>query len=75
MNRYSELYENSVNPFASFGRDEKLQRYRNLNPADKALYNVMQLFMATKYTRLTLFVYMTSLHLLVFITLWSRVHS
>ena len=35
--RYSQLYEEKVNPFAAFARKERQQRYDGLSPADKVM--------------------------------------
>ena len=72
--RYSEQYEATLNPFAAFHRDERVTRYKALNPAEKLLLNTSQFFLATKATRLALFGYIVVLHALVFLTLWNLVH-
>uniref|UniRef100_A0A6B2L017 CASP C-terminal domain-containing protein n=1 Tax=Arcella intermedia TaxID=1963864 RepID=A0A6B2L017_9EUKA len=73
-NRYKEMYEETVNPFVVFNRKVKNDRYNNLNPAEKLILSTTKLFLATKQTRIFLFLYMVCLHLLVFSTLWRLVH-
>jgi len=75
LGKYSELYEQQMNPFTAFSRDEKLQRYKALNPAEKIILNTVQFFLMTKTTRLFLFSYVCALHMLVSIMLWGRIHG
>jgi len=73
--KYSEMYEESVNPFAVFNRKEKYKRYKNLNPAEKVILSSGRILLSTKFTRLFLFCYSVSLHLLVFATLYKIAHT
>lgn len=73
--RYSKLYEDTVNPFVIFNRKEKYRRYKELNPAEKVILNSSTFFLSSKGTRLFLFFYSLSLHILVFATLYKLAHS
>jgi len=73
--KYSKLYEDSVNPFVIFNRKEKYRRYKELNAAEKVILNSGRFFLSTKYSRLFLFFYSVLLHLLVFLTLYKLAHT
>lgn len=73
--KYSKLYEDSVNPFVIFNRKEKYRRYKELNAAEKVILNSGRFFLSTKYSRTFLFFYSVLLHLLVFLTLYKLAHT
>lgn len=72
--RYQTIYEESSNPFVEFNKKEKQKVYSNLNPVEKLLLTLSRFFLSTKFSRLTLFIYMAILHLLVFFSfmMWSH---
>jgi len=69
-NRYKDIYEDELNPWTTFNRKERYQRYKELNPAEKVTLNLSQFFLSHKYSRLFLFCYAVLLHLLVVFTLY-----
>jgi len=73
--KYSHMYEESVNPFAIFNRKERYKRYKELNPAEKVVLNSGRLLLSSKYSRLCLFFYSVALHILVFATLYKIAHT
>jgi len=74
-NKYSKLYEDSVNPFVIFNRKEKYRRYKELNAAEKVILNSGRFFLSTKASRIFLFFYSLLLHVLVFMTLYRYSHT
>jgi len=73
--KYSELYEESVNPFAVFNRKEKYRRYKELNPAEKVVLSSGRLLLSSRGSRLFIFFYSVMLHILVFATLYKIAHT
>lgn len=73
--KYKNLYDSNMNPFADFTNKEKSRRYRELNPVEKVIYNFASFFMANKQTRMFLFFYTLSLHFLVFIITYNMASS
>lgn len=69
--KYSKLYEESVNPFVIFNRKEKYRRYKELNPAEKVILSSGRFFLSTKFARTFLFFYSLLLHILVFSILYK----
>jgi len=69
-NKYKDIYEDELNPWTTFNRKERYQRYKELNPAEKVTLNLSQFFLSHKYSRLFLFCYAVLLHLLVMFTLY-----
>mmetsp|Transcript_14221 Transcript_14221/g.19818 ORF Transcript_14221/g.19818 Transcript_14221/m.19818 type:complete len:656 (-) Transcript_14221:1343-3310(-) len=74
-NKYSQLYEDTVNPFVIFNRKERYQRYKDLNAAEKVILSSGKFFLSTKFSRTFLFFYSLLLHLLVFLTLYKLAHT
>ncbi|KAF2069865.1 hypothetical protein CYY_008818 [Polysphondylium violaceum] len=68
--KYGKLYEESINPFLSFNKKEKYRRYREMNTAERVIFNGSRFFLSNKYSRLFLFIYSIFLHFLVFFTLY-----
>jgi len=73
--KYSQMYEDTINPFAIFNRKERYKRYKDLNPAEKVILNGGRILLSSKYSRLFLFFYSVGLHLLVFATLYKIAHT
>lgn len=69
--RYRAVYEEQMNPFAAFKRKERLQRYAELNVAERLMLTFSSFFLQHKHARLFLFGYMVCLHLLI----WASVYS
>lgn len=41
VNKYSQIYENRLNPFDQFSRAERSRAYRNLKPYEKIMLNLV----------------------------------
>ncbi|KAJ1930863.1 hypothetical protein FBU59_006907, partial [Linderina macrospora] len=68
--KYKGMYEESLNPFNVFQRRENSRRVRSMGVLDRLVYMVSNLVMGSRRARMTLFAYITLLHLLVMITLY-----
>lgn len=66
LEKYKQVYDD---PFSSFKKREKKQKYDNMSTAEKVIYNTSSLFLANKYTRLFILFYNLLLHSLVFYVL------
>lgn len=73
--RYSAMYEDSHNLFNAFNKTQKQARYRSLTATDKITFQTAHICLGSKVLRKVLFFYAISLHVLVFITLWTHVMS
>jgi homeobox protein cut-like len=73
--KYKQIYETSVDPFAAFSRSERSKRMQGLNPAERLILDTSSFFLANRTTRMILFGYMIVLHLLVFLTTWRLAHT
>ncbi|KAI7902143.1 CASP C terminal-domain-containing protein [Cokeromyces recurvatus] len=69
--KYSKLYEESMNPFTQFHKKEESRRYNALNPAEKLTLNLTRILFSHKWSRYFFIVYSLLLHLLVVITLYQ----
>ncbi|KAG1162108.1 hypothetical protein G6F37_002450 [Rhizopus arrhizus] len=69
--KYSKLYEESMNPFTQFHRKEENRRYNALNPAEKFTLNLTRVLFSHRWSRYFFIVYSLLLHLLVVITLYQ----
>ena len=72
--RYSQLYEERINPFAAFARRERQARYAQLSPPEKLVHAFASFFLADRHARLFLFGYMVCMHLLVTWVMYSVTH-
>lgn len=73
--KYKQIYETSVDPFAVFNRNERSKRKEGLNPAERLVLDTSSFFLANRTTRMILFGYMLVLHLLVFLSTWRLAHT
>jgi homeobox protein cut-like len=73
--KYRPVYEETVNPFNAFHSQEKTKRIRELNPAERLIYQMSSFFLANKQTRMFLFGYAVILHFMVFLTTYKLAHS
>lgn len=69
-----QRYEASVDPFRQFGRAERQRKLKEMPPMERVVFIVAKTVLGTRAMRTALFVYLTCLHLLVFITTahWSH---
>ena len=73
--RYKNLYEEKLNPFNAFARQERSARYSQLNLADKVTLTSSKILLSTKHTRYFLFGYTLLLHLVVFGMMTHHTHT
>jgi hypothetical protein len=57
------------------GEQEKQERYKGLNTAEKVTLHTGRFFLANKYSRTFIFFYALALHLLVFLTLYKLANT
>ncbi|KAB7495980.1 Protein CASP [Armadillidium nasatum] len=69
--RYSNQYENSLDPFMTFSQKEKHKRYLSLSPFEKITFSIGQFILKSKKARTATFMYVSLLHCLVFIVLYK----
>ena len=69
-----QRYEASVDPFRQFSRAERQRKMQEMPPMERVVFIVAKTVLGTRAMRTALFVYVTCLHLLVFITTthWSH---
>lgn len=69
-----QRYEASVDPFRQFSRQERARKMKEMPPMERVVFIVAKTVLGTRAMRTALFVYVTCLHLLVFITTahWSH---
>ncbi|XP_072248469.1 cut-like homeobox 1b isoform X8 [Leuresthes tenuis] len=73
--RYSSQYEESLDPFSSFGKRERQRRYLSLSPWDKATLSLGRVILSNKVARTIAFFYTLFLHCLVFLVLYKTAWS
>ncbi|CAL4095187.1 unnamed protein product [Meganyctiphanes norvegica] len=73
--RYSSQYEETLDPFSSFSRKEKLRKYASLSPVEKMMLSTGQFILGNKTARTVTFFYTAILHVLVFLTLYVVAHT
>ena len=66
LQRYSQGYEESINPFKAFSAKEKQRKYMNMSPADKISIALSRWVLSNKTARLVFVVYLLILHFLIF---------
>lgn len=69
-----QRYEANVDPFRQFGRAERQRKMQEMPPMERVVFIVAKTVLGTRAMRTALCVYVTCLHLLVFITTthWSH---
>jgi hypothetical protein len=67
---YRKLYQDSLDPFASFARDQRARQYSRLSTADRMTLRGGKLIVGSKFARNFMLVYALMLHMLVASTLW-----
>lgn len=70
-----QRYEASVDPFRQFSRAERQRKMQEMPPMERIVFIVAKTVLGTKAMRTALCVYVTCLHLLVFITTAHWSHS
>jgi hypothetical protein len=72
---YRRLYQEALDPFELFARQQRAQRFQSLSPADRLALRGGRLFLGTKFARSLFLAYALLMHLLVAITLWHFVSA
>ncbi|XP_043245082.1 protein CASP-like [Amphibalanus amphitrite] len=73
--RYSSQYEQSLDPFSSFSRQERARKYSQLSPFEKVTLSMGQLVLSSRTARTVAFLYTLLLHLLVFAVLYKMAYT
>eukprot|EP00898_Chlorokybus_atmophyticus_P007204 jgi/Chlat1/7485/Chrsp60S07002 len=66
--RYRKLYEDTVNPFSEFSKQERDKRRKDLRFHDRIAYSLL----GNKFARAFIFVYFVCLHFLIFVILYRQ---
>lgn len=69
--RYSNQYEDNIDPFTSFSRKEKQRKYMNLSPPEKMTLGISRMILSSKLGRTIFFFYMLFMHFLLYIILYK----
>lgn len=72
--RYGRLYDEGINPFKEFKEQQKERQKSSMGFVDKAMFMLSQLVYGHQAARLFAFVYLASIHLLVFASLARMTH-
>jgi hypothetical protein len=73
--KYKSLYEEKLNPFNAFARQERNARFSQLNLADKVTFTSSKILLSTKHTRYFLLGYTLLLHMVVFGMMTHHTHT
>jgi homeobox protein cut-like len=73
--RYKTQYEEQINPFAAFSRNQRREQIDELAPAERVLLRATEVFLQTKLSRYFIVIYSLALHVIVFITLYRSAHA
>ncbi|KAL0490394.1 chromosome segregation protein SMC [Acrasis kona] len=68
--KYKKLYEEKLDPFSQFHREERNEQFKKLSAAERITFRASRIMLSHKYSRIFLFFYMIALHLLVFATVY-----
>jgi homeobox protein cut-like len=67
---YKKIYEQQLDPFTQFHREERNEQFKKLSAAEKITFRMSRIMLSHKYSRLFVFFYLIALHLLVFATVY-----
>lgn len=70
-----QRYEASVDPFKQFNRTERLRKLKEMSHMERMVYYAAKTVLSSKQMRTALFIYVCSLHMLVFITTYHWAHE
>ena len=70
-----QRYEASVDPFRQFNRTERQRKMKEMSPMERIVFVVAKTALGTKEMRTALFVYVCTMHLLVFFTTYKGSHG
>jgi len=69
--RYQDSYEQKLDPFSNFGKQEKQRKYGQLSVFEKVILSLVRFIVSNKTARLAVFFYAVLLHGLVFAVLYK----
>merc|ERR1712131_27776 len=69
--KYASQYEDQLDPFMKFSRNEKLRKYTNLSAHDKITLNMGKFILSNKVARTCIFVYTIVIHMLLYLILYK----
>jgi homeobox protein cut-like len=75
LNRYTNEYEQKLDPFSKFTRTEKQNRIQNLKIHDKFTLSFGRFILSSKTARFIFFLYFLIIHLLIFLSTYRIAHS
>lgn len=70
-----ERYEASVDPFRQFSKNERQRKLKQMSPMERMVFATAKFVLGSKQMRAGLFVYVMSLHFLVFVTTYHWSHE
>ncbi|XP_022257639.1 homeobox protein cut-like isoform X2 [Limulus polyphemus] len=73
--RYSVQYEEKLDPFSRFSKQEKQRKYMNLSPFEKITLSMGRTILSNRIARTITFIYTLLLHCLVFLVLYKLAHT
>ena len=75
LNRYTNEYEQKLDPFSKFTKTEKQSRIQNLKIHDKFTLSLGRFILSSKTARFIFFLYFLVIHLLIFLSSYKIAHS
>lgn len=75
VNRYSQAYEEKLNPFNEFSVAEKKRKMQSMNLADKLVHTVSRIVLGSSRARLVFVAYIMIMHALTFFVLLRYSHT
>jgi len=69
--RYQDCYEQKLDPFSNFSKQEKQRKYGQLSVFEKVILSLVRFIVSNKTARLVVFFYSVLLHGLVFAVLYK----
>jgi hypothetical protein len=73
--KYTNAYEQKLDPFSKFNYEEKRRRYANLKLHEKFSLQFGSFILSNQWARLIFFVYFLVVHLLIFGVFYFFAHS
>ncbi|XP_076348050.1 homeobox protein cut-like 1 [Tachypleus tridentatus] len=73
--RYSTQYEEKLDPFSRFSKQEKQRKYMNLSPFEKITLSMGHTILSNRVARIVTFIYTLLLHCLVFLVLYKLAYT
>ena len=68
--KYEGMYEETLDPFKQFHKQEEERKYRSMNAAERAAFSLTRVLTTNKYSRVIFVVYSGMLHVLVFMMMY-----